>query len=79
MLRLPRNLQAISKALRLSRKTGPQPRARPHPVPLDTCQMLPLPRNTHNGIQEMLRLPRNLQAISRACHVLNLREYILLG
>ena len=49
MLRLPRNLQAVPKVLRLSRKTGG---ALAHAT--ETCTQM----------QEMLCLPRNLQAIS---------------
>ena len=50
---------------------SPEPRARQHPSPLDSCQMLPLPRkhtlrctescachDFGNGISKVLRLPR---------------------
>ena len=30
---------------------SPEPRARQHPSPLDSCQMLPLPTNTHSDAQ----------------------------
>ena len=49
----------------------PEPRARQHPIPLDSCQMLPLPRkhtlrcteccachDFGNGISKVMRLPR---------------------
>ena len=62
----------IFKVLRLPRFRAPRAaRARQHPIPLDSCQMLPLPRkhtlrcteccachNFGNGISKVLRLPR---------------------
>ena len=56
MLRMPRNLQAISKVLRLSRKTGPSA-ARSTTSLLDTYQTLHLPRK---------RTPRSRKFC--ACH-----------
>ena len=54
---------AISKVLRLSLRLSA---ARQHPVPSDSYQMLPLPRkHTHTQMQKILRLPRNLCAISK--------------
>ena len=62
----------ISKVLRLPRFRAPRAaRARQHPIPLDSCQMLPLPRkhtlrcteccachDFGNDISKVLRLPR---------------------
>ena len=61
----------IFKVLRLPRFREPEPRTRQHPSPLDSCQMLPLPRkhtlrciecyayhDFGNSISKVLRLPR---------------------
>ena len=75
MLRLPRlrqwHLQSAAPATIPRASKRPGPRARQHPSPLDSCQMLPLPRkhtlrcteccachDFGNGISKVLRLPR---------------------
>ena len=65
MLRLPRNLQAISKVLRLSRKTGPPAARSTTSSPFRHLRNAAPATQTHTQMQEMLRLPRNLQASSK--------------
>ena len=80
VLRLPRlqhlHLQSAASA---TRDGGPQPRARQHPSPLDSSQMLPLPRKRKPRYtkycachdfstcpSKVLRVPREMGAHSRA-------------
>ena len=65
ILRLPRNLQAISKVLRLSRRLSPRAARSTTSSPFKHLPNAAPATQTHTQMQKILRLPRNLCAISK--------------
>ena len=65
ILRLPRNLQAISKVLRLSRRFSPRAARSTTSSPFRHLPNAAPATQTHTQMQKILRLPRNLCAISK--------------
>ena len=65
ILRLPRNLCAISKVLRLSRRLSPRAARSKTSSPFRQLPNAAPATQTHTQMQKILRLPRNLCAISK--------------